>query len=197
MRFAAYARVSTDDKDQKPETQLIAIRDWAQLNRHDIVREYVDYASARDHNQRDQWRQLLDDAAKKQFKGVIVFKLDRAFRSVRDMHLTLHSWELSEVGFHSVREQFDTTTPLGRLMLNLLGSLAEFELELISERVKAGMAAAKRRGKQIGRPTAQVDIEQLNKMIEQRLSIRAMAKELKVSRGVVTKEVAKKGGAKN
>ena len=82
-------------------------------------------------------------------------------------------------------------------MLNLLGSLAEFELELISERVKAGMAAAKRRGKQIGRPTAQVDIEQLNKMIEQRLSIRAMAKELKVSRGVVTKEVAKKGGAKN
>ena len=83
---------------------------------------------------------------------VVVFKLDRAFRSVKHMHDTLAAWELVGVGFKSYREQFDTSTALGRLLLNLLASLAEFELELIRERVKAGMDRARRQGKRIGRP---------------------------------------------
>jgi DNA invertase Pin-like site-specific DNA recombinase len=83
---------------------------------------------------------------------VVVFKLDRAFRSVKHMHDTLSAWELSGVSFKSIREQFDTSTALGRLLLNLLAALAEFELELIRERVKAGMDRAARQGKKIGRP---------------------------------------------
>jgi DNA invertase Pin-like site-specific DNA recombinase len=83
---------------------------------------------------------------------VLVFKLDRAFRSVKHMHDTLAAWELVGVSFQSLREQFDTSTVLGRLLLNLLASLAEFELELIRERVKAGMDRARRQGKKIGRP---------------------------------------------
>jgi putative DNA-invertase from lambdoid prophage Rac len=81
-----------------------------------------------------------------------VFKLDRAFRSVKHMHDTLAAWELVGVSFQSLREQFDTSTALGRLLLNLLASLAEFELELIRERVKAGMERARRQGRKIGRP---------------------------------------------
>ncbi len=68
------------------------------------------------------------------------------------MHDTLAAWELVGVSFQSLREQFDTSTALGRLLLNLLAALAEFELELIRERVKAGMDRARRQGKQIGRP---------------------------------------------
>jgi DNA invertase Pin-like site-specific DNA recombinase len=68
------------------------------------------------------------------------------------MHDTLAVWEMSGVDFVSVREQFDTSTALGRLLMNLLASLAEFELEMISERVKAGMERARRQGKRIGRP---------------------------------------------
>ena len=83
---------------------------------------------------------------------VLVFKLDRAFRSVKHMHDTLAAWEMVGVSFKSIREQFDTTTALGRLLLNLLAALAEFELEMIRERVKAGMDRARRQGKQIGRP---------------------------------------------
>ena len=83
---------------------------------------------------------------------VLVFKLDRAFRSVKHMHDTLAAWETVGVGFQSVRERFDTSTALGRLLLNLLASLAEFELELIRERVKAGMDRARRQGRHIGRP---------------------------------------------
>ena len=71
---------------------------------------------------------------------------------MKHMHDTLAVWEMVGVSFKSIREQFDTTTALGRLLLNLLASLAEFELEMIRERVKAGMDRARRQGKQIGRP---------------------------------------------
>ena len=152
MRIAVYARVSTADKEQDPETQLMHLRDYCSAQGWEIYREYVDQASALDVVRRTAWRDLLDDAAKRRFKVVLVFKLDRAFRSVKHMHDTLSTWETLGIAFKSLREQFDTGTALGRLLLNLLASLAEFELELIRERVKAGMDRAARQGKKIGRP---------------------------------------------
>ena len=153
MRIALYARVSTRDKDQDPESQLHRLRqvitqhsDWT------VTGEYVDHASASDLRGRVSWRRLLDDAVKRRFDAVLVFKLDRAFRSVRHMHATLDVWEPLGIGFLSAQEGFDTTTALGRLLLNLLASLAEFELELIRERVVAGMERAKAQGIAIGRP---------------------------------------------
>lgn len=152
MRVALYARVSTSDKDQDPETQLMALRDYCSANGWEVARIFVDKAPANDLAHRTAWRVLLDDAAKKRFQTVLVFKLDRAFRSVKHMHDTLAAWEIVNISFRSVREQFDTTTALGRLLLNLLASLAEFELEMIRERVKAGMDRARRQGRRIGRP---------------------------------------------
>ena len=152
MRVAIYARVSTSDKEQNVETQLLPLRDFCLAQGWEVYREYVDQAPANDLAHRVQWRQLLDDAAKRKFTVVLVFKLDRAFRSVKHMHDTLAAWEMVRVRFKSLREQFDTSTALGRLLLNLLAALAEFELELIRERVKAGMDRARRQGRQIGRP---------------------------------------------
>ncbi len=152
MRVALYARVSTSDKDQDPETQLLALRDFCKAMGWEVFREYIDHSPANDLAHRTAWRDLLDDAVKKKFKTVLVFKLDRAFRSVKHMHDTLAAWETVGVDFQSVRERFDTSTALGRLLLNLLASLAEFELELIRERVKAGMDRARRQGHRIGRP---------------------------------------------
>ena len=149
---ALYARDSTSDKDQDPETQLMPMRDFVQAQGWKIYQEYVDFAPANDLAHRVAWRRLLDDAAKKKFSVVLVFKLDRAFRSVKHMHDTLAAWELVGVSFRSLREQFDTSTALGRLLLNLLAALAEFELEVIRERVKAGMDRARRQGRRIGRP---------------------------------------------
>ena len=152
MKVALYARVSTSDKDQEPETQLMALRDFVRAQGWETYREYVDQAPANDMAHRTAWRELLDAGAKKRFQVVLVFKLDRAFRSVKHMHDTLSAWEAVGVSFQSVRERFDTSTALGRLLLNLLASLAEFELELIRERVKAGMDRARRQGHRIGRP---------------------------------------------
>ncbi len=152
MRVAVYARVSTSDRDQDPETQLMALRDYCRAVGWEVYRDYVDRAPANDIAHRAAWRDLLDDAARRKFQVVLVFKLDRAFRSVKHMHDTLAAWEVVGVSFKSVREQFDTSTALGRLLLNLLASLAEFELEMIRERVKAGMERARRQGHRIGRP---------------------------------------------
>jgi DNA invertase Pin-like site-specific DNA recombinase len=152
VKVGAYARVSTSDKDQNPETQLIALRDFARLQAWEIAGEYVDHAPANDPLHRVAWRNLLDDAAKRRFQAVLVFRLDRAFRSVAHMHQTLQVWEAQGLGFVSAREGFDTRTALGRLLLNLLASLAEFELEVLRERVKAGMERARRQGVRIGRP---------------------------------------------
>jgi len=152
MRVAIYARVSTSDKDQDPETQLMPLRDFCATEEWEVFRAYIDHAPANDQAHRTAWRELLDDAAKRRFSTVVVFKLDRAFRSVKHMHDTLAAWDLVSVNFKSIREQFDTTTAIGRLLMNLLASLAEFELEMIRERVKAGMDRARRQGKKIGRP---------------------------------------------
>ncbi len=153
MRLALYARVSTQDKDQNLETQLLRLRDVRRVHGDwHIAKVYVDQASANDLYRRIAWRQLLDDGVRRKFDAVLVFKLDRAFRSVKHMHDTLAVWNPLGIGFLSAQEGFDTTTTLGRLLLNLLASLAKFELELIRERVTAGMERAKKEGKRIGRP---------------------------------------------
>ena len=187
MKVAIYARISTSDKDQEPETQLMPMRDFIEIQGWEAYRIYVDMAPTNDLAHRTAWRQLLDDAAKRKFSIVLVFKLDRAFRSVKHMHDTLAAWDLVGVSFKSLREQFDTSTALGRLLLNLLAALAEFELELIREGVKAGMDRARRQGRRIGRPKV-TDRRGFNKrfgVILERLnggdiSRRQAAKELKI-----------------
>lgn len=164
MRVALYARVSTSDKDQNPETQLLPLRDFVKAQGWEVAGEFVDHAPARDLAHRVAWRQLLDDGARKRFAVVLVFKLDRAFRSVKDMHDTLAAWEVQGIGFQSVREGFDTRTAIGRLLLNLLASLAEFELELIRERVKAGMDRVRREGKHLGRPRVSIPAARLDRI---------------------------------
>ena len=151
MRMALYARVSTRDKDQNPETQLLRLRQF--VSQHPdwrVTQTYIDQASANDLLHRTAWRKLQDDALAHRFDAVVVFKLDRAFRSVKHMHDTLAIWDPLSVGFLSAQEGFDTATPIGRLLLNLLASLAEFELDTISERVRAGMVRAKQEGKRFG-----------------------------------------------
>jgi len=177
-RVGVYARVSTADKDQNVETQLLPLRDYCKAQGLEIYREYVDTASALDIARRTAWRDLLDDAARRKFQVVLVFKLDRAFRSVKHMHDTLYTWEAVGVSFKSIREQFDTSTALGRLLMNLLAALAEFELELIRERVKAGMDRAARQGKRIGRPrvTDRRGFETRYKRILERLSAREISR---------------------
>jgi DNA invertase Pin-like site-specific DNA recombinase len=153
-RVALYARVSTRDKDQYPELQLQPLRDYAAA-RGWAAAEYVDHAAAADLRGRTAWARLLDDARRRRIDLVLVWKLDRAFRSVLHCLRTLEDLDHAGVGFASLTQAgIDTTSPTGRLMLTVLAAVAEFERGLIAERVREGMANAQRKGARLGRPSA-------------------------------------------
>jgi len=180
MNLAIYARVSTRDKDQNPENQLLALRKEAERLECGAVKEYVDSAKATDVRRRKAWRQLLDDVVKSKINIVLVYRLDRAFRSVKHMHDTLSVWESLGVDFKSVCEGFDTSSAQGRLLLNILAALAEFELAMISERVRSSMdrvkATGTKSGKPIGRPIVEVDVVKLYDAYRQTNNVRAAAR---------------------
>jgi DNA invertase Pin-like site-specific DNA recombinase len=154
MRVALYARVSTKDKDQNPETQLRQLRDHAaDLDGAVLVGEFVDRASADDLRGRRRWRELLELAQHRQVNLIIVWRLDRAFRSVLDGATALGNLRSWGCGLRSLQEPWiDTTTPIGEAMFHITIAWAGLEKRTLSERTRAGMERAREEGKQMGRP---------------------------------------------
>ena len=153
MRVGIYGGVSTSDRDQNVDSQLLPLRDFVQVQGWHVFREYVDQVSATDLAHRSAWRQLLDDASKKKFDLVLVWRMDRAFRSVLDASTTLERLRTWGVGLRSYSEPWlDTTSPFGEALYYITVAYAQLERGILKERVKAGMDRARRQGKQIGRP---------------------------------------------
>jgi putative DNA-invertase from lambdoid prophage Rac len=153
MRVGIYARVSTTDKDQNPQTQLLALREFVKAQGWETFREYVDQASATDLVHRTAWRELLDDASKIKFDLLVVWKMDRAFRSVLDAATTLERLRTWGVGLRSYTEPWlDTTSPFGEALYYITVAYAQLERGILRERVRAGMDRARKQGHQIGRP---------------------------------------------
>ena len=153
IKVAIYARVSTRDKDQDPETQLYLLRNYADQRGWEIVREYVDQASANDFRGRTAWRELVAHVQKGGLDLVLVTKLDRAFRSAKDTYDNLAYLEQHNVGFIAATQPIDTSTSTGKLLLGVLAAVAEFEKALIVERTARAVA----QGKRLGRPPGSKD----------------------------------------
>jgi DNA invertase Pin-like site-specific DNA recombinase len=198
MRVGLYARVSTADRDQDPETQLLPLREFVTVQGWQAVGEFVDHARATDLRGRAAWRRLLDEAARRKLDAILVWKLDRAFRSVAHMAQTVEQLRRWGVGLRSYSEPWlDTSgaSPAGDLMLNILASFAQFERALIAERVRAGMARARKQGKHVGRPLRlNGDLDALRPAIlAGTLSRRAAAQQLGVAASTVSRALRKGG----
>ncbi|NQT72461.1 MAG: recombinase family protein [Chloroflexi bacterium] len=153
MKIAIYARVSTADKDQNVDTQLLPLREFVASQGWEIYREYVDHASATDLVHRFEWQQLLKDASKKKFDLLALLRMDRAFRSVLDAANTLERIKNWNVGLRSYSEPWlDTTSPFGEALYYITVAYAQLERGILRERVKAGMERARKQGIPIGRP---------------------------------------------
>jgi DNA invertase Pin-like site-specific DNA recombinase len=153
LRIGVYGRVSTSDKDQDPETQLMPLREFVSAQGWQVCQEYVDFAPATDLLHRVQWRQLLEDASKRKLDLLLVWRMDRAFRSVLDAATTLERLRAWGVGLRSYSEPWlDTSSPFGEAMYYITVAYAQLERGILRERVKAGMDRAKKQGKRIGRP---------------------------------------------
>jgi DNA invertase Pin-like site-specific DNA recombinase len=182
-RVAIYARVSTYDKGQDPETQLLQLREYVERRGFDLVREYVDYASGTS-EQREEYKKMIDQVRKRKIDVVLVWRYDRFARSTQALVNALNEFRSLRVDFISYQENIDTTTPQGEMIFNIMASLAQFESSLISERVKAGMARAKAQGKRISRPPLTTSIRlQIAQMYEQNISINQISKKLGISYG--------------
>jgi len=154
LRVGLYARVSTRDRDQNPAVQLDMLREYV-VARGWVATEYVDLAPAGDLARRTAWARLLTDARQHRLDRVIVLRLDRAFRSTIHALRTLEAFEAAGVGFTCLVQDIDTTTSAGKLTFTILAAVAELERRLIADRVREGMAHARRQGKQLGRPRVQ------------------------------------------
>ena len=149
FRVGLYARVSTLDQQTLP-MQIRALREYAAKRGWTVaaqVKEVGTGAAARELR-----RQLMDAARRREIDAVLVWRLDRWGRSVPDLVSTLQELAALGVGFVSLTEALDLTTPTGRAMAGLLAVFAEFEREILRERVRAGLAHARQNGKRLGRP---------------------------------------------
>ncbi len=150
MRIAIYLRVSTEmqvEDGYSLRAQRATLIEYCKVNEYEISDIYMDEGiSAKDTN-RPQLQRLLDDATKGLFDAVLVHKFDRFTRSVKDLYELLGYLKLHSVSFISKQEKFDTSTAMGMAMLGMLGVFAQFERELIGERVRFGMEQKVREGK--------------------------------------------------
>jgi len=150
-RVVLYARVSTTDKGQDPEIQLSEMRAFCLARDWQIVGEYTDTCSGSKES-RPELNKLMAAGKQRAFDVVIVWKLDRFARSLKHLINSIADFEALGIAFVSLRDTLDLTTPSGRLMLQIVGAMAEFERALICERVRAGLERAKSKGKRLGRP---------------------------------------------
>src|SRR5580700_3552215 len=152
---ALYARVST--LDQNCEVQLEDLRRFAS-QRFAPYREYIDVGVSGAQRSRPQLDLLKRDARQRRFDVVLVWKFDRFARSLKHLIESLDEFNSLGIDFVSYTEGVDTTTPSGQLLFHIVGAVAQFERDLIGERVRAGLAHARAMGKHIGRPRAIVDV---------------------------------------
>lgn len=141
-------------------------------------------------NQRPALKQMINDARARKLDLIVCWKMDRLFRSLKDLVTTLQ--ELSELGveFVSIKDQIDMTTASGRLMTHLLAAFAEFEAALIKERVNAGITQARRKGIILGRPSV-INKNEVMRLRNQGKSLTEIAKQLNTTKSGVSKTLKK------
>lgn len=180
LRVGLYARVSTHDQKTLP-LQLSAMRDYAKKRSWAVAVEVKDVGSGA--TIRPQREKLIEAARRREIDLVLVWRLDRWGRSLLDLVNTLQELNALDVGFVSLCEALDLTTPSGRALAGMLAVFAEFEQDILRDRVKAGIDQARKDGKPHGRPmTAGKLVPEMKQLRQEGLSKRAIAKRLGISR---------------
>jgi len=150
MEAAIYVRVST--REQDVTLQLPDLREYAGRRGWTIAEEYADVGESGSTTSRPALDRLMADARRRRFGVVLVWRFDRFARSTRHLLLALEEFRQLGIEFVSFMEHIDTGSPLGAAMFTIIGALAQFERELLIERVRAGIRKARAQGKRLGRP---------------------------------------------
>lgn len=180
VKAAIYARVSTDKQDT--DMQIQDLRRFVDSAGFEIYKEYIDLGFTGSKINRPALNDLMNDARKHKFKAVIVWRFDRFARSTIHMINAMEEFRVLGIDFISRNENIDTRTPLGQAMFVIISVMAQLERDIIRERIKSGMRAAKEKGVKFGRKSFNVDIKDVLYLKNtEKLSIRAIAKRTGVS----------------
>jgi len=183
LRVALYARVSTSE--QNTDSQLLDLRRYTRERGWHIFKEFVDNGISGTKDSRPALNELMNDAKKRRFDTVLVWRFDRFARSTKHLILALEEFRNLGIDFVSYQENIDTSSPLGSAIFTIISAVAQLERDIIAERVKAGLRRAKQNGKKLGRPRGTVDVEEVQRLRSKGLSLRQIGKQLGVSRTTV------------
>jgi len=189
---AIYARVSTSNNGQSPEMQLRELREYCQRRGWEAV-EYVDSGISGSKERRPALDRLWADCRRRIVSAVVVYRYDRFARSLRQLVNALEEFRPLGIDFISLHEGVDTSTPNGRLVFGIFASIAEFERELIRDRVRSGMAAAKARGTRMGRPRKVLDAAKIAELRQKGRSWRKIARIMECSTRTARRALQKAG----
>jgi len=190
FRIATYSRVSTSHHEQNPDLQVHELRRYCAAREWQITEEIVDHGYSGATDQRPGLKKLLALAKSRDVDCIVVLKLDRLFRSLKHLVTTLDEFEALGMQFVATKDNVDYTTPAGRLFIQVLGSLAEFEKSLLRERTMMGLNYARARGKALGRPKTRNDANILI-LRDQGQTMRKIAEMLEISLGSVQRAIGK------
>jgi DNA invertase Pin-like site-specific DNA recombinase len=182
MRAAIYARVSTN-YGQDPTVQTRELREYCNRRGWEIAGEYIDAGVSGAKERRPRLDQLMADCRRRRVDAVIVYRYDRFARSLRHLVNALEEFRSLGIEFISLHEGVDTSTPNGRLVFGIFATIAEFERELIRDRVKSGIATARSKGKRLGRPRVAVDAARIASLRDSGASWSAITRKLGLSAG--------------
>jgi len=182
-KAAIYARVSTANHGQDVTVQTRELEQFAQARGWQVVGQYLDEGVSGAKDSRPELNRLMTDAHRRRFDVVVVWKFDRFARSVSHLLRALETFNALGVGFVSLSESIDTSTPTGKMVFTVLGAVAELERSLIAERVKAGLRNARAKGKRLGRPRVLVDAARIASLRAQGRSWREVTAETGFSKG--------------
>jgi DNA invertase Pin-like site-specific DNA recombinase len=193
---ALYARVSTRN-GQTPENQLRELREVAERHGWEITSVFTDegISGAKGRDKRPGLDSLLKGVARKEFDVVAAWSVDRLGRSLQDLIATLNELKAKGVDLYLHKQGLDTGTPSGKAMFGMLGVFAEFEREIIAERIHSGLARAKEQGTKSGNPIGRPEVfksvvAEAQKLKAKGLGTRRIATELGVARATVIKALA-------
>src|SRR6266849_6540030 len=186
MKVAIYARVSTKDKGQDTENQLAQLREFSQKQGWTMFAEYIDQESGAK-SDRSEFQRMFQDASRRKFDVLLFWSLDRLSRE-GVLETLQHLSRLTSYGvaYRSFTEQyFDSCGIFKDAVISILATVAKQERVRLSERTKAGLAIARSKGRQIGRPRLKVQPTEIARLQSSGLSLRAIGRELGISEGSV------------
>lgn len=186
MKIGIYARVSTKDKGQDTENQLVQLREFAAKQGWEIFNEYVDRETGAK-SDRAEFQRMFADASKRRFDLLLFWSLDRLSREgVLETLQHLNRLTINGIGYKSFTEQyFDSCGIFKDAVISILATIAKQERVRLSERTKAGLAVARSKGRQIGRPRLNIEPATIARLKAQGKSLRAIGRELDISEGSV------------